>query len=226
MALLSTLVQSLPEKAPAAVRASAPVSVHDDLSARQAGIPLRPADFKPARGIDVKFRVSVEQRRGNHLVRDVLFEVRAQFFLRHLRVVLGRNDHRIHAHGALVLVLHGHLRLSVRAEIGQKPALAHLAQPHGELVGKHDGQGHQLLRFAAGVTEHHALVPRAERILRRTSPRLVLIRGIDPHRDIGRLLVNRHRNAALVPGEGAEIVADAADDFPRRRLVIHLRPPW
>ena len=86
-------------------------------------------------------------------------------------------------------------------------------------MGEHDGQGHEFRRLAAGIAEHHSLIPRAERVLCRAG-RLVFDGGIHPHGDVGGLFVNRHRNAALVPGESAEIVADAADDLPRRPFVI------
>ena len=162
------------------MRAPASVSIHDYFSARQARIPLRPADFETARRVDVNFCVFVEKFRGDHFVHHVFFDILAQLFLRHLPVVLGGNDHRIDAHGTLVVVFHGHLRLSVGTKIGQKSAFAHLRQAHGKLMGQGDGQGHQLLRLTAGIAEHHALIARAERILRRAR-----VLSVHPHRNVG-----------------------------------------
>ena len=45
--------------------------------------------------------------------------------------VLRGNDHGLDAHGAVVVVFDGHLRLAVGTQIGQRAVLAHLGQPRG-----------------------------------------------------------------------------------------------
>ena len=73
--------------------------------------------------------------------------------------VLAGNDHSIHTHGLVVLVvLHSDLALAVRTQIIQLAVLAHLGQALGQLVGQTDGHGHQLRGLIAGIAEHHALI--------------------------------------------------------------------
>ena len=206
------------------MRASAAVSIDDDLASRQARIALRSADFESARRIDVKFRIFVQKFRGNHLVYHILLDVRAKLLLRDHFIVLGRNHHRVHAHRALIVVFHRHLCLSVRPQIGQKTALSHPREAHREFMREQNGQRHQFLRFAAGIPEHHSLISRAQRVLfAARSLRLLFDRGVDAHRNIGRLLVDRYDDLASVVRKRAEIIADALDDCPCRFFVIHFR---
>ena len=104
-------------------------------------------------------------------------------------VVLGGYDDRIHADGLFVLIFDGDLCLSVRAQIGQQSRAAHLCEAHGELLGKHGGERHQFGRLRDGVTEHHALIARAD-LIGNVSARLSLHRGIHTKRNVRTLPVD------------------------------------
>ena len=72
--------------------------------------------------------------------------------------VLGGNDDGGDFFGLAVDVADGDLRLGVRAEPRGLAALANFGEAAPEAVGEHDGRGHQLGRFVAGIAEHEALV--------------------------------------------------------------------
>ena len=73
--------------------------------------------------------------------------------------MLAGNDHSIHTHGLVVLVvLHSDLTLAVRTQIVHLAVLAHLGQALCQLVSQTDGHGHQLRGLIAGIAEHHALI--------------------------------------------------------------------
>jgi hypothetical protein len=76
----STLVGSLPLKAPAAVATAPAVGVDDDLATRQPGVAVGPADLELAGGVDVDDRLAVPQLLGhaglNHMLDDLLLELR------------------------------------------------------------------------------------------------------------------------------------------------------
>ena len=84
---------------------------------------------------------------------------------------------------------------------------------------EHDGKRHELLRFTAGIPEHHALIARADHVIAFPT-RLHLGRGVHAQRDIGRLPVDKSNDAALVIGKIARIVADLADDAARHLLIV------
>ena len=143
----------------AAVACIAAVGVHDDLTAGQAGIALRAAHNKAAGGVDVVLGVLVQQLSGDGGLDDLFHHVCPQLLHAHALAVLAGDDHGVHAHGLVVLVvLHGHLALAVRAQVIHFAALAHFGQALCQLVGKADGHGHQLGGLVAGITEHHALI--------------------------------------------------------------------
>ena len=104
---------------------------------------------------------------------------------------------------------------------GSSPRLADLGQAARHAVREGDRQRHQLGRLAAGEAEHHPLVAGAQLVVRR----LVvadLERLVDAHRDVGRLLLDRHERAAgqvveAVVGAG---VADVADGVADDRLEV------
>ena len=80
-------------------------------------------------------------------------------------------------------------------------------------VREPDRHRHEVFGVVARVAEHHALVAGADLVVRVAGADLLLVRLVDAHRDVGRLLVDRHDHAArlavdAVRGVG---VADAAD---------------
>ena len=79
---------------------------------------------------------------------------------------------------------------------------------------EHDRKRHQLRRIAAGIAEHHALISRARQLELVVAARAAdFERLVDPHRDIGRLLVDRYRHAAgrRIEADERVIVADVRD---------------
>ncbi len=56
-------------------------------------------------------------------------------------------------------VLHGHLRLAIRAQPGQRAGLPLLAQGARQTVRQVNGHRHVGRGFVAGEAEHHALIP-------------------------------------------------------------------
>src|SRR6185312_4954477 len=89
------------EAAPAVPRVTA-VGVDHDLSTCEAGVGDGTADDKPPGRID-EGPVPVAQLLGDHLVDDVLGHVGAQLLGLDLVVVLGGDDHRVHAGGLAVI---------------------------------------------------------------------------------------------------------------------------
>jgi len=136
--------------------------------------------------------------------------------------MLRRDEHALDLHRApatalVLLVPHRHLRLPVGAQVRKDLRLAHLAQPLREPVREHDRQRHQLVRLVRGVAEHHPLVARADAVERIFVAVLLLERGVDALRDVGRLLVDGDDDAARV-GVEAELRARVAD---LRHLAAH-----
>ena len=147
-------------------------------------------------------------------------QIGADRLLRGFFRVLRGDDDRIDAHGRFTLVLHRHLRFSVGTKIAKRAVFAHLRKPLRQLVSQHDGHGHQLFGFAAGVTEHHALIARPHRVV---SVRAVFAEfggSVHAARDILRLSVNFFDNLAPIERESAERVADLFDRLARNFLVI------
>ena len=118
--------------------------------------------------------------------------------------MLGGDDHRLHPLGDAEGVLHRHLGLAVRPQVGQYLLLAALGQPQAEVMGHVDGQRHQLRRFRAGKAHHDPLVARA----------LILADGV---RYLFRLLLDGDDDAAVVGVEAVLglSVADVADNLAR-----------
>ena len=115
------------------------------------------------------------------------------------------------------LVADGHLRLAVGAEVADLAGLAHVGEPLCDLVREHDRQRHQLRRLVRRVAEHHALVTGADIVERIVVARVVLqlVGRVDAERDVRRLRVDRHDDAARVriEAERGVRVADAANRF-------------
>ena len=83
-----------------------------------------------------------------------------------------------------------------------------------------DRQRHEVVVVAAGVAEHHALVPRAlgvEDVFVATTGTL-LEGDVDAVGDVGALLVERDQDAAAaaVESHGAVVVADVDDGLARQ----------
>ena len=139
--------------------------------------------------------------------------------------MLRGDDHGFDPLGNSAVVLHRDLGFAVRAQVLEHLLGADVAQAAGQLVGQHDGQGHQLLGLAAGVAEHEALVSRAllgsflAPGFARPGALLVALGFVDALGDVGRLLVDAGQDAAgfvveAVMGAGVADLADrVADDL-------------
>ncbi len=116
--------------------------------------------------------------------------------------VLRRDDDRLHAHRPVAFVLDRDLALAVGAQPLEGLRLPRLGEAHRELVRERDRKGHELLGLAHGEPEHEALVAGAA--------------GVDPHRDVRRLLVDRRDDGARLVVESVlrARVADVADRLP------------
>ena len=117
--------------------------------------------------------------------------------------MLRRHEHALDLDGPLAtvrvdLVADRDLRLAVGPQVRQLARLAHLGEALADLVREHDRKGHELLRLVRRVAEHHSLVAGADPVERVvvTGVVLHLVRGIDALRDVRRLLVDRHDDAA------------------------------
>ena len=127
--------------------------------------------------------------------------------------MLAGDDHGVHAHGlAVLVVLHGHLALAVRAQVVHLAVLAHLGQALCQLVGQADGHGHQLRGLVAGIAEHHALVACTAHLV------------VGAEGDVGALAVDVGDDSAGV-GVKAVLcagVADVGDDLADDLLEVHV----
>ena len=206
------------------MRGAAAVGVDDDLAPGQPGVALRAADDEAAGGVDVDLCLVVQKLGGDDVADDIADHVAADHVRRGLGRVLGREDDRVHAHrAALLVVFDGDLGLAVGAQIVEKTALAHLGEPARHLVRQRDRQRHELLRLAAGIAEHHALVAGAVlqlgvRVL------LALQRAVHAERDVAGLLVDVGDDAAGVAVKAVlgPVIADGADDFARDLRDVHI----
>ena len=222
----------------AAVPRRAAVGVDDDLAAGEAGVAHRPADHELAGRVDVDEVALLEP----FLVVEVGRQDRAQDALDQVGLdqrlgvatigMLGRDEDLLDLDRRLpALVVHlvanRHLCLAVGPQVGQVADLAHLGEPLADLVGEHDRERHQLRRLASRVAEHHPLVARAGLVERIVVGRIVLglVGGVDTLRDVGRLLVDRHDDAAGVRVEAPlrVRVADLRDLLAHERGDVHVR---
>jgi hypothetical protein len=157
----------------------------------------------------------------------VLPEVVADLVAGRVVVMLGGDQQLLDADGHAVAVAHRHLRLAVRAQVGQRAGVTDVGQLLGEPVRERDRQRHELRGLVRRVAEHHPLIARSRDV------ELVVVGGIglrlvgmvDTHGDVGRLLVDRveHRAGVRREPEIGVDVADRADRVPRHRLDVDVR---
>ena len=126
--------------------------------------------------------------------------------------VLRGYDDRVHPLRRIVNVFDSDLRLAVRPEIvlhlpvrtgtGHLAGPPHFGQPHGQLVGQHDGHRHELRGIVHREPEHHALVSCAQFVY--------------AHGNVRRLFVNGRENGTVVGVKAifGPVIADIADRIP------------
>eukprot|EP00906_Rhabdomonas_costata_P031694 RCo044728 len=213
---------------PAPVGAPPAVRVHDDLAPGQAPVGVGPAHHKAVGGIQVVYRVLVNEVLRDHIVDD-LPEGFADLLVGGTLVVLLGDQHALHPHrfqGAAaplllhnLLVLHRDLRLAVRAHPGNGLVEHVLPALKGQLAGQLVGQRHVGGGLVGGIPEHQPLVPSAEVLVVDLRPR-----AVDPACDIWALLLNRDEEveALVVQALGAVVVADLLHGVADDGLVIQL----
>ena len=136
--------------------------------------------------------VLVQHAVGHDVLDHVLDDVGADLGLRRRRVSAGSRRRRFDAHGLAIVVLDRDLALAVGPQVGQMPSLRTCGQAAAQLVGQHDGQGHQFGRLVAGKADHHALVAGAgglDLVLAHLAT-LGLQRLVDAQGDVGALLLD------------------------------------
>src|SRR5690606_29215740 len=190
----------------AAVTGHAAVGVDDDLAPGQAAVAHRAADHELAGRVDVELGVLVQQFGRQHVLDDQLHHRFFQVGLADLRVVLGRQHHRVDAHHFAAVVTAGDLGFGVRAQPRQQAGLAGFGLTLHQTVAEHDRRRHQHFGFVAGVAEHQALVAGALVFRLGAVHTLVDVRG---------LLANDVDDAAggAVEADVGAGVADIADHF-------------
>jgi hypothetical protein len=215
------------------VPSGASVRVHDDLSAREAGVAHRTAGDELSGRVDEDEVALLEpplvvEVAGQDRVENVLDDVRLdeRVYVESV-AMLGRDEHARYLDRALVSVLvdlvsHRHLALAVGAKVRKHLRLSHLGEPLADPVRERDREGHELFRLDRRVAEHHSLVARADPVERIVVARIVLhlVRLVDSLSDVRRLLVDRDDDPARLGVEAVlgPVVADLADppaDEPR-----------
>ena len=164
-----------------------------------------------------RMRFELAQHRVDHLGADVGRQERLDV---DLLAMLGADQHGVDPLGGRPLVRDRDLALAVRPQVGDHPRLAHVGQPLGEPVRHRDRQRHQLVGLAAGVPEHHPLVPGAEHVeLVDRSTLAMLERLVDAPCDVGRLFLDRrdHPAGVAVDPEVGVGVPDLGDRPPHDR---------
>ena len=167
----------------------AAVGVNDDLATGQAAVANRATDDELASRVDVELGVFVQQISRQHVLDDQLHHAFAQVFVRHFRVVLGRQHDGVDGHNLAAFVAASDLGLGIRAQPRQQAGLAGFGLALHQLVGEGDRCRHQHVGFVAGVAEHQALVAGALIFRLGAVNTLVDVRGLladDVHHAAGR----------------------------------------
>lgn len=184
------------------------VGVDNDLSAGQTSVTLRTTDNESAGRLNVVDGSVVQEVGRDDLVDDLLLDLLSEVLGGDLLGVLGGDDDGVdsqgdHGTGLVLLVLDGDLGLGVRSEPAHGTVSSGSGHGGVQLVGKHDGLGHQLggLRrkrlgseirrklgetyFVGGITEHDTLV---------TCTVVLQVTVVQTLGDIGRLLLNSNQD--------------------------------
>ena len=135
---------------------------------------------------------------------------------RHIRVVLGRDDDGIDAHGTVAVVADRRLRLAVGTEVADRAVTTHIAEALGKTVREPNRHRHEFGRLVACEAEHDALIARAlQRVRVCIRAGTCLIGGVDTSGNLGRLRANRdgHATRVAVEADLARGVANAHDAF-------------
>ncbi|CAI9005570.1 NAD-specific glutamate dehydrogenase [Pseudomonas sp. IT-P44] len=189
----------------AAVTGHAAVAVDDDLATGQTAVTHWAANDELASRVDVELGVFGQQFGRQHVLDDQLHHAFAQVFVRHFRVVLGRQYNGVDTDNLAAFVTASHLRLGVRAQPRQQAGFTGFGLALNQLVRERDRCWHQHVGFVAGVAEHQALVAGALIFRLGTVNTLVDVRGLladDVH----------HTASGAVEADIGAVVADVQND--------------
>ncbi len=138
--------------------AHAAVGINDDFASGQARVPFRTADDKTARRVDEDLGFAGEHFFREHLQDELFGDKFFDFRFFCGGRVLGRDDDIDDARRFAVDIFDRHLGFRIGAEPFDFSAFADVGQLPTQVVGKHDGGGHEFWGFVAGEPEHEALV--------------------------------------------------------------------
>ena len=175
----------------------------------QSAVAIRATDEELARGVDVPNGVTVDpvpRQRARHIGFDhgpdiARGQVLVGVLVRHHD--LGRLD------GLTILVAYRDLALRIWAKPGLFAGATRFGKAMENTMSVIDGSRHQLRRFPARVTEHDALV---------AGTLVLVVDGVDPDRDVGRLGVQQHFDLGGLPVEALLLIADVLDRRTRHGL--------
>ena len=196
------------------------VCVDDDLATSQSTIAVWSADFKSSSWIHPDFD-SVMPPIAKHWSNDVLGHFIRKFSLAiipHWMMLCGENNVHDLARSCSV-VFDSNLTLCIGAQSLDDFLLANFSLSSDQAVRQHDRQRHQLTRFAARESEHHALIACALRLL-------FLRRCLDIHatRNVRRLATERDQNAtrATIESFVGRVITDAKHGIPHNLWNVHI----
>ena len=109
----------------------AAVCINNDLPAGEAAIAVGPPDHEAAGGINVYFRIFINQLGGQYNIHDVPAYIFLYLFPGNIVAVLGRYNHGIESFRTVVcIIFHSDLRFSIWTKVGQRSVFA----DEGELL--------------------------------------------------------------------------------------------
>ena len=196
------------------------ISVNDNLSASQTSITLGSSDDESTRGLDVVDSLVVQKLGVNDLVDDLFLDLCSEVLGADLLGVLGGDDDSVNSEGnngtvGVLLVLDGDLGLGVGSQPTHGSIPTSISHGSVELVGKHDGLGHQLGSLVGGVSEHDTLV---------TSTVVLQVTVVETLSDIRGLLLNGDQNVTglVVETHFTGVVSNLGNGLTDNLLVVNL----
>ena len=200
------------------------VGIDDDLAAGKAGIAVRTADDKAAGRVDENPGIVIEQSSRKRRFNNVFDDIGTDLLQCDGIVVLTGHDDGIHTHRFIVVILNGHLRFSVGAEIRQRAVFAHLGKAFCQLMGKRNRQRHKLGRFVAGKAEDETLVAGSDIEFIGHFAVFGFKAFIDAHGNIRRLAVDGMNDAAGIAIEAVfgAVIADLTHGIAHDLLNINI----
>ena len=171
------------------------VGIHHQLTACEPGIRFKAALHKSAGRIDEDLRFGIQREALKSRLDNMAHDRVAKFRQLHTILMLAGDHYGRDTLGNAELILHRHLRLTVRLQAGDRVQLSRLGQQASEFMRQHYRQWKKFRRFIAGIAVHNALVTCSS-----------LCAAIDCSGDVGALLMGDHFHL---------IIAAAISGFPR-----------